>query len=86
MTSGMLATLVLDGAVDTLQHLSEHLPRHRHLCQLKHQPPGMPHQMSTYPDELDLDAAQRPVLDRPGQPWLAQEVASALEFVNISDL
>ena len=49
---------------DTLQHLLEHLPRHSHLCQLKHQPPSMPHQMSTYLDELDLDTAQRPVLDR----------------------
>ena len=32
---------------DTLQHLPEYLPGYCHLSKLKHQPPGMPHQMST---------------------------------------
>ncbi len=39
---------------DTLQHLPEYLPGHCHLGKLKHQPPGMLYQTSTYLDELHL--------------------------------
>ncbi len=33
-----------------LQHLLEHLPRHRHLYKVKLQPPGVAHQTPTYLD------------------------------------
>ena len=36
----------------------EYLPGYCHLSKLKHQPPGMPHQMSTHLDELGLHASQ----------------------------
>ena len=52
---------------DTLQHLPEHIPRHSHFSELEHQPPGVAHQPCPDLDELDLDTAQRPVLDRLGQ-------------------
>ena len=43
---------------DTLQHLSEHFLGYGYLRQLKHQPPGMPHQTSTHLDELGLHTSQ----------------------------
>ena len=42
---------------DTLQHLPEYLPRHSHLSELEHQPPGVAHQACPDLDELDLDTA-----------------------------
>ena len=49
---------------DTLQHLPEHFPRHSHFSELEHQPPRVPHQPPPDLDELDLEASERPVLDR----------------------
>ena len=38
---------------DTLQHLSEYIPRHSHLCELKHQPPdGLANHIRPRPQEL----------------------------------
>ena len=48
---------------DTLQHLPEYFLGYGDLRELKHEPPRTTHQTSTYLDELDLDTAQRPVLD-----------------------
>jgi len=52
---------------DTLQHLPEHIPRYSHFSELEHQPPGVAHQLCPDLDELELDTAQLPVLDRLGQ-------------------
>ena len=52
---------------DTLEALPEHLPRHSHLSELEHQPPGVAHQPCPDLDELELDTAQRTVLERLGQ-------------------
>ena len=41
---------------DTLQDLPEHIPRHSHLSELEHQPPGVAHQPASDLDELDLEA------------------------------
>ena len=46
---------------DKLKHLLGHLPRHSHLGELGHQPPGVADQPSPDLDEPDLHTAQRSV-------------------------
>ena len=62
----------------------EYLPGYCHLSKLKHQPPGMPHQMSTHLDELGLHASTPGLQTSAVESVTAQEagVASGLYSTN----
>ena len=46
---------------DPIEHFIEHIPCHHYLSKLKHEPPRMAYQTSTYLDEPRLNTGQRPV-------------------------
>lgn len=58
--------------------LGEELPRNRHLSQPEERPAGMAYDLCADLDQLELDAAERPVGYLPGEGEAPEEVSQVL--------